>query len=316
MSESTTIKRHQASLEAMTPDTPPIPDTFPRPEPSATPENPSHSENSPQPENPLGPSPPNRHPPRISSHHANDYPEGSACQHRISLADGLEDFSHLLIYDAIPDGGFQERSNGVSLARRQREIKPETPSMPETPSRPETPPILETPPTQPEPRTPPSTGAPPKTPASLLEIVYPSNEALLYEVQLGDLDACIDKLRVEMEKRGGGRALSKEFEAAKEKLKFLERQVLVLELLKVTQDSTPKLENLVSAKTLEKIATVSTNDFGTVEAARSEIKGAARLAKPTREDSSRRQSIRSLGEKLAASIKERSGLQATNLPKP
>ncbi|TID19769.1 hypothetical protein E2P81_ATG06937 [Venturia nashicola] len=89
-----------------------------------------------------GPPPSNGYPPRMPNGHANGYPpEGPAGQRRPSLEDGLEDFSHLVMYDTVPDGGF-DGSNGVygdgaahsmstsdmalrerELALRQREIE-------------------------------------------------------------------------------------------------------------------------------------------------------------------------------------------------
>lgn len=86
-----------------------------------------------------GPPQGNGYPPRM----ANGYPsEGAMGPRRPSLEDGLEDFSHLVMYDSVPDGGFQEGPNGVygdgaahsvstsdialrerELALRQREIE-------------------------------------------------------------------------------------------------------------------------------------------------------------------------------------------------
>jgi hypothetical protein len=90
-----------------------------------------------------GPPQANGYPPRMPNGHANGYPpEVPGQPRRASLEDGLEDFSHLVMYDNVPDTGFPEGSNGVygegaahsvstsdialrerELALRQREIE-------------------------------------------------------------------------------------------------------------------------------------------------------------------------------------------------
>ncbi|KAE9961866.1 hypothetical protein BLS_001225 [Venturia inaequalis] len=263
-------EEHQGSLVAAAPETSAIAETFSKPQ------TPSGAET--QPEAPVS---------NIGPQHLVNFPDRPSSQRPYSLAVGLEDFSHVLKYNTIPDGGFEEKltkSSGdgalhstsvVDFASREREvtprqkkIEPETPLITAGSLRPETSSKLETLPTSAtisipaatirigtttrpaiiiRPETPPrlqlfssfKSSLKPDTLSvthkSLLETAYPTNEALVYDLELGDLDACIDKVRTETEKRGGGRQADKELEVAIEQLKFLERQILALELIGKTK---------------------------------------------------------------------------------
>ncbi|QDS72041.1 hypothetical protein FKW77_002393 [Venturia effusa] len=156
-------------------------------------------------------------------------------QRPFSIATGLEDFGHLLMYDpgfeARLQEGHNESNGGVTLqttsiidsTSRNRELAPYQRQSSHRPKTPSTFKAITEPKSQ-------QAKAPSKPTKSLLERAYPTDEALVYELELGDLDACIDKLRAEVDKGGGSsQQANEELEVAKEKLEFLGKQILALE---------------------------------------------------------------------------------------
>ena len=80
-----------------------------------------------------GPPPPQGYPPRMAN--GNGYPPGGPPKNRRASFEGndLEEFSHIMLYDSVPDGGLADAPNGVydqtnppqstdELALREREL--------------------------------------------------------------------------------------------------------------------------------------------------------------------------------------------------
>lgn len=157
-----------------------------------------------------------------------------------------------------------------------------------------------------------------KPPKSLLETVYPTNEALVCELELGDLDYCVEKLRIETNKRGGGRQAREELEAATNQLKFLEQQVLEIEL----SPETKRLDLVGGVGTVFKLVAADARNSAEVNADREEKEKAASIAdflpRLSKIPEGRRQKFRELGKQLAGSGKKASmgtGWQELTTPK-
>ncbi|TID12895.1 hypothetical protein E2P81_ATG09862 [Venturia nashicola] len=326
--------RYQSSLGTATAETSPTTKTSSKPQIPPSPDtSPNHDHH---------PGSPSSNP---DPQHLVDAPDISSNQRpyskAVSLADGLiEDFRHVLDYDAIPERGFQEElirafgdgtlqlkspfdfeTQELELAQSEREMGLESsptpeilstlensPSMPATTISTETTPkpVTTTQPTRssmldilPSFKTSLAADTLSLTPKSLLETVYMTNEALVDELVLGDLDACIDKLRVVTEKRGGGREAKKELEVAIEKLKFLERQVLAIKILGATE----KLKPVGGVQTVEKSNTIDANTTKESVAVCEQREKSGTMAELLRclgkMNVSRRQKVRAWGKKLA-----------------